>query len=161
MNLKASQSTKTRSMRVQRDDLTNMWTIADTSWQEVIASGFKSVMANPALGATEIWEIENKSGGWFHPVHIHLVDFQILTRNGKAPFPHEMGPKDVVYVGEGEKVRVLMKFTPHEGMYMMHCHNLPHEDHDMMAQFRVGLGPDDIDVNHPIHADPAKWDNED
>jgi FtsP/CotA-like multicopper oxidase with cupredoxin domain len=161
MNLKASQSSKTRSYRVEHDDVTNMWTIAGTSWQEVIASNFKSVIANPAVGATEIWEIENKSGGWFHPVHIHLVDFQILSRNGKAPFPYEMGPKDVVYVGEGEKVRVLMKFTPHKGMYMVHCHNLPHEDHDMMAQFSVGLGPNDVDVNDPIHADPAKWDNED
>jgi spore coat protein A, manganese oxidase len=34
----------------------------------------------------QIWEIENSSGGWFHPTHIHLVDFKILSRNGRAPF---------------------------------------------------------------------------
>ena len=24
------------------------------------------------------------------------------------------------------------------GKYLVHCHNLPHEDHDMMSQFAVG-----------------------
>src|SRR6185503_15658183 len=40
---------------------------------------------------------------------------------------------------------VLVKFTEpggdptiKGGRYMVHCHNLPHEDHDMMAQFAVG-----------------------
>ena len=138
MSLATGQSVKTRRFRVKRNDATNLWTINDDSWQDVIASGYKKVVADPALNSVEIWEIENKSGGWFHPLHIHLVDFQVISRNGKAPFAYERGPKDVVYVGEGETVRLLMKFTPHKGVYMMHCHNLPHEDHDMMAQFRVG-----------------------
>jgi FtsP/CotA-like multicopper oxidase with cupredoxin domain len=137
-----------------------MWTINGESWQDVIASGYKKVAADPALNSVEIWEIENKSGGWFHPVHIHLVDFQVISRNGQAPFPHERGPKDVVYVGEGETVRVLMKFTPNKGVYMMHCHNLPHEDHDMMVQFRVGLKESDMDDNDPMTAAKAAWDNE-
>ena len=61
-------------------------------------------MAEPELGSVEIWELTNTSGGWFHPVHIHLVDFQVLSRNGSAAnvLPHERGPKDVVYVGENE-----------------------------------------------------------
>ena len=62
-----------------------------------------------------------------------------------------MGPKDVVYVGESEKVRVIMRFENQVGKYMMHCHNLVHEDHDMMVQFQVGEGGHD-----PIHADPCK-----
>jgi FtsP/CotA-like multicopper oxidase with cupredoxin domain len=160
MSLKAAQSTKTRHFRVKKDS-SGTWTFGDQTWQDVIASGFKNVLGNPALNAVETWEIENSSGGWFHPVHIHLVDFQILARNGRAAFPYEMGPKDVVYVGEGETVRLLMKFGPHKGKYMVHCHNLPHEDHDMMAQFSVGLAPEDVDENDPIKADPAKWDNED
>ena len=84
----------------------------------------------------EIWEFQNKSGGWFHPVHVHLIDFKILDRNGKPPSPQELGPKDVVYVGENETVRVLAKFEG-SGRYMIHCHNLIHEDHDMMGQFEV------------------------
>ena len=49
-------------------------------------------------------------GGWFHPVHIHLVDFKVLDRNGRPPFAYEQGPKDVVYVGENETVRVIRRF---------------------------------------------------
>jgi spore coat protein A len=47
-----------------------------------------------------------------------------------------------------------MKFGPHEGRYMIHCHNLVHEDHDMMSQFRVGPKRDD-DPNHPVYSSPA------
>ncbi|APX00739.1 bilirubin oxidase [Arthrobacter sp. QXT-31] len=150
MSLKTSQSVKTRHMRVKRDLET--WTIGGMTWDEVVKSGYRKVLADPDLNDVEIWEIENSSGGWFHPVHIHLVDFQILSRNGRAPFPYERGPKDVVYVGEGETVRLLMKFEHHRGRYMIHCHNLPHEDHDMMAQFSVGIDTNEDDPNHPIDA---------
>ena len=66
-----------------------------------------------------------------------------LDRNGQAPLPQERGPKDVAYVGENETVRVIMRFGPHPGRYMTHCHNLVHEDHDMMGQFVVGSGGHD------------------
>ena len=158
MDLTAADSTKTRRFRIKHDDVTNIWTIDDLTWEEVIASGFKRVMADPALDAVEIWELENSSDGWFHPMHMHLVDFQILSRNGKPPFAHEKGPKDVVYVGERETVRLLVHFGPHRGRYMLHCHNLTHEDHAMMLQFRVGLGANDADPNDPITAAPAVWD---
>jgi hypothetical protein len=36
---------------------------------------------------------------------------------------------------------------------MIHCHNLPHEDNDMMGQFQVGRTPD---VNDPITTAPAQ-----
>ena len=160
MNLKEKDATKVRNIQLKHDDITNVWSLNGKTWEDVIASNFTSVLANPALGATEIWELENSSGGWFHPVHIHLIDFRILTRNGKAPFDYEKGPKDVMYVGEREKVRVIMKFgstDPYSpfhvqtGRYMIHCHNLVHEDHDMMGQFSVGNGGD----NDPIYSDPA------
>jgi spore coat protein A len=150
MSLTSSQSVKTRQMRVKRDN--EIWTIGGLTWNEVVESGYRKVLADPDLDDVEIWEIENSSGGWFHPVHIHLVDFQILSRNGRAPFSYERGPKDVVYVGEGETVRLLMKFEHQRGRYMIHCHNLPHEDHDMMAQFSVGIDMNEPDPNHPIEA---------
>ena len=112
------------------------------------------MLADPKLGATEIWELENAGGGWFHPLHIHLVDFKILDRDGRPPFDYELGPKDVAYLGEGETVRVLVKFGPHRGRYMVHCHNLVHEDHDMMAQFAVGMKPGARDPNDPIGGAP-------
>ena len=127
----------------------------------MIDSGFSQLFASPGLNDVEIWEIENRSGGWFHPVHIHLVDFQILDRrlgsnNPIAPYDWEKGPKDVVYVGENETVRVLTRFEHQRGKYMIHCHNLPHEDHDMMVQFAVGL--QSPDPNDPMTADPARPD---
>jgi len=158
MALKRSQSSRKRRMRVKRDDATNIWTIDETGWADIVASGYQQVFADVDLGAVETWEIENSSGGWFHPLHIHLVDFQILSRNGRAPFAYERGPKDVVYVGEGETVEVLMRFGPHRGRYMVHCHNLPHEDHDMMTQFRVGRKAYEWDENDPIEAARPTWD---
>jgi FtsP/CotA-like multicopper oxidase with cupredoxin domain len=155
MALTEKQSVKSRYFRLQR--IGETWSINGRSWRDVIASGYTYVEANPRLNDVEIWEIENKSGGWFHPTHIHLVDFKILSRNGRAPFPHELGPKDVVYVGENEKVRLLMRFGPHRGKYMMHCHNLPHEDHDMMTQFSVGM-PTEPNFHEPL-SDPGKYDD--
>jgi FtsP/CotA-like multicopper oxidase with cupredoxin domain len=138
MNLKASQAVAIRKLRLERVD--NAWTINGHTWENVVASGFTFTEAKPRENTVEMWDIENKSGGWFHPLHIHLVDFQVLSRNRRPCLPHERGPKDVVYVGEGETVRVLMKFDAC-GKYMVHCHNLVHEDHDMMTQFEV-VSPD-------------------
>jgi hypothetical protein len=40
---------------------------------------------------------------------------------------------------------------------MVHCHNLPHEDHDMMTQFSVVAVDFSKDPHHPIEADrPAR-----
>lgn len=137
------------------------WTINGETWENVIDSQYTHCMAEPDQDAVEIWELKNTSGGWFHPVHIHLVDFQVLSRNGSAKnvLPHEKGAKDVVYVGENETVRVAMRFSgppagpgwpAPRGRYMMHCHNLVHEDHDMMMQFSVG------DPDHVLDFDPIK-----
>ena len=158
MDLTQTSAMKVRNIRVERSN--GLWTLNGQTWDDVINSGFKSVLANPNLGDTEVWDIQNNSGGWFHPLHIHLVDFKILNRNGKAPFAYEKGPKDVVYIGENETVRLIMKFgdknapVQNIGKYMVHCHNLVHEDHDMMHQFSVGLN-DRTDPNDPITSAPA------
>jgi len=137
------------------------WTINGQTWADVEASAYTRALANPALNAVEIWEIRNDSGGWHHPLHIHLVDFKILDRefdqNGVrvAPRPHERGPKDVVHVGENERVRLITQFGPHAGNYMIHCHNLVHEDHDMMGQFTVGEGGYDPITTAPARPLPA------
>jgi FtsP/CotA-like multicopper oxidase with cupredoxin domain len=155
MLLTPAMSTATRRMRLDRTN--GLWTINGTTWKDVERRDYEPLFARVQPGAVETWEVENSSGGWFHPLHIHLVDFQVLSRNGRPPRPEERGPKDVVYVGEGETVRLLMRFSspdgPH-GRYMIHCHNLSHEDHDMMTQFQVGDHDPDCD---PIHTAPPKW----
>jgi len=140
MTLQPRESVATRHLRLQRQD--GLWTVNGTTWDKIVESGFTFTEANPRRGTAEIWELENRSGGWQHPLHIHLIDFKILDRNGKPPFPWELGPKDVAYLGENEKVRVIARFEG-VGKYMVHCHNLVHEDHDMMSQFEV------IDPNAP------------
>lgn len=110
--------------------------------------------ANPREGDTEIWTVYNNSGGWVHPVHIHLVNFKILDRNGRPPHPWETGWKDTVLVGEGEEIRVMMRWPKvpvtdepdsFSHKYVFHCHNLEHEDHDMMAQ--IGVQTNDFTVS--------------
>jgi spore coat protein A, manganese oxidase len=171
MALAGATPVRRRNLRVHRDDVTNTWLLNDSTWDDVVDSKFQRVFANPAVNDVELWTIENRGGGWFHPMHIHLVDFLVVGRNtnGGKPFPWELGAKDVVYVGEDETVRLIMKFEVGKGAtggrYMIHCHNLPHEDHDMMTQFRVGaddasndpLGPstravvDEYPAEDPVH----------
>ncbi|KXJ86524.1 Cupredoxin [Microdochium bolleyi] len=102
------------------------------------------VLAKVPRGTVEIWELENSSGGWTHPIHVHLVDFKVISRTGgrtslrNTVQPYEAaGLKDVVWLGRGETVRVEAHFQPWNGLYMFHCHNLIHEDSDMMAAFNV------------------------
>ncbi len=151
MVLTESQATVTRQFKFFRAN--SQWTINGKTWQDVVNSGFTETLANPQPGTVEIWELSNPSGGWHHPAHIHLIDFKIISRNGLPAMAHERGPKDVVYLGENETVRLLMEFKPYNlGRYMIHCHNLVHEDHDMMGQFEVGSGGFD-----PVYADPPQW----
>jgi FtsP/CotA-like multicopper oxidase with cupredoxin domain len=157
MNLQESQATRTRRLEFHHEG--SLWMINGRTWQDVIDSDYQGLVADPALNGIEIWELTNPHGGWFHPVHIHLIDFRILSRNGRPPYDFERGPKDVAYVGENETVRVLCQFAPHRGRYMVHCHNLVHEDHDMMSQFGVGWHPGDPDDHHPVLADPCKVDD--
>ncbi len=98
--------------------------------------------AQPRLGTTEVWTFRNSSGGWYHPIHLHLIDFQIIDRNGSPPRPWERGRKDTTSLGENEVIRVIVKwdakkFLNFTGAYLFHCHNTDHEDHDMMTQFKV------------------------
>jgi spore coat protein A, manganese oxidase len=116
-------------------------------------------------GTYELWNLQNDSGGWFHPVHMHLMHagfgFVVIDRNGVpiTATDQEFGWKETVNVGRNnESVRLLMQwpdvpvnpanrdatvvsgqptFDFFQRRYVFHCHNLEHEDHDMMAQFRI------------------------
>jgi spore coat protein A, manganese oxidase len=99
------------------------------------------VDANPRLGEIEVWRFINRGfvgQTMLHPVHTHLAPFQILWRNGAAPLRQEMGWKDTVAIEEGEEVDVIIRWSGYQGRYLLHCHNLEHEDHSMMARVDVG-----------------------
>src|SRR5919112_1791904 len=88
--------------------------------------------ARPKLGSTEIWELTTDV---HHPVHLHLVKFKVLSRNGRKPMPTDAGWKDTIDVRPREVTRVLARFDGYRGKYVLHCHNLEHEDMMMMANF--------------------------
>lgn len=83
-----------------------------------------------ALGATEIWEVENLVG-MDHPFHLHGFQFQVLDRNG-VPEPFRSW-KDVVNVPKHQTARFIVRYDDFPGKWMFHCHILDHEDHGMMG----------------------------
>ncbi|MGE0161466.1 MAG: multicopper oxidase family protein [Gemmatimonadales bacterium] len=95
------------------------------------------VDARVRLGEPEIWTYVNGSG-LPHPVHVHGGQFRVLLRSGGRGrvMPWESGLKDTVLVLPGERVDVAVRFV-HPGLFLMHCHNLEHEDSGMMLNFEV------------------------
>ena len=115
---------------------------------------FDEVTEFPVVNTTEIWRFQNHSEV-SHPMHIHLVEFQILDRQNfvmqgdsialvgspTPPQPFEAGWKDTAPVKPNEVLRVIARFKDFTGRYVYHCHILEHEDHEMMRQFQVVSAP--------------------
>jgi len=88
--------------------------------------------------SSEQWILTNLSGDWTHPIHIHLEEHQILSRNRVAPtVAGDLGRKDVTQLHPNERVRLFFRFRDWLGKYPIHCHNVVHEDHAMMAIWHV------------------------
>jgi spore coat protein A len=115
------------------------------------------VTETPVLNTTEIWELVNLTED-SHPIHLHLVRFQILDRRpidtfafqdkgtvrflGPAipPAPTESGWKDTVRADPGLITRIIIPFERYAGRYVWHCHILEHEDNAMMRPYEVVPG---------------------
>jgi FtsP/CotA-like multicopper oxidase with cupredoxin domain len=112
-----------------------------TLWSDPIAT-------NPAVGATETWELWNWTVDG-HPVHLHLVKFKVVNREAfdpltgaltgvvNPPEATEAGWKDTVIAYPGEVTRVNATFDL-AGLYVWHCHIVEHEDNEMMVPYCVG-----------------------
>ena len=87
----------------------------------------------------EIWTVRNEGSTWSHPVHVHFEEFQILEVNGKPVDPNDIrkARKDVLWLGPNDKVKLFFKFRDFEGRYVIHCHNVVHEDHAMMLRWDI------------------------
>jgi spore coat protein A len=114
------------------------------------------ITEKPVLHTTEIWELLNLTDD-SHPIHLHLVRFQILDRRrfdtfefqskdtlrytgpARPPEPNEMGWKDTVRTDPGMVTRIIIPFDGYPGRYVWHCHILEHEDNEMMRPFEVLL----------------------
>ncbi|MFF8374444.1 multicopper oxidase family protein [Streptomyces lydicus] len=105
-----------------------MWTINGKPFHP------DTVLARPRLGSVERWRF---SSDFHHPVHVHLAQFQLTARGNRPPAAKDAGWKDTVDVRPYETVEALVRFTGYKGRYMIHCHNLEHEDMAMMANIQV------------------------
>ncbi|HWB96653.1 MAG TPA: multicopper oxidase domain-containing protein, partial [Bryobacteraceae bacterium] len=112
------------------------------------------VTENPRLGSVEIWSLVNLTDD-AHPIHLHLVRFQILDRrpfdvftylnDGKLrytgaavpPDANELGWKDTARAAPGMVTRIIIRFEGFAGRYVWHCHVLEHEDYEMMRPYDV------------------------
>jgi len=120
--------------------------------------------AVPPLGVgAERWLFGNKSGGWWHPIHMHLEGFQIKSVNGRPPRRERQFNSDVVELEGGFLAETFLKFRDFTGPFAFHCHNIEHEDMRMMAVHDptpVDGGPDAIDatplMDGETRIDPAQ-----
>jgi FtsP/CotA-like multicopper oxidase with cupredoxin domain len=128
-------------------------TVAAGVWTE--RKWMDPVTENPAVGATEVWEIYNTTAD-AHPMHIHEIAFEVVNREGlvlnakgevvepikldgntTAPEPWESGFKDTVIAYPGQVTRLKARFTS-PGQFVWHCHIVEHEDNEMMRPYRIG-----------------------
>jgi spore coat protein A, manganese oxidase len=112
------------------------------------------ITEKPCLDTVEIWNLINSTDD-AHPIHLHLVRFQILDRrrfdkfdfqmrhklrfigDAMAPEANEAGWKDTVRANPGVVTRIIVRFEGYTGRYVWHCHILEHEDNEMMRPYEV------------------------
>jgi len=119
-------------------------------------------------GSAETWLIRNRfpGTGWTHPVHIHLEEGRVLDRrnitvnpttgvitiNSQGVPPLEQGRRDVYPIVPNDEVLIFLQFRDWFGKYMIHCHNLGHEDGLMLTRWDVTTGPSST-VTSPVYSD--------
>jgi FtsP/CotA-like multicopper oxidase with cupredoxin domain len=116
-------------------------------------------LALPARDRPQIWTLENGGGGWTHPMHLHQEEHRVLSRNGvptvEPPRPtvdskgivrpalvngrhaDDWSKEDTIALEPGEEVVIYRNFRTFSGKYVAHCHNLAHEDHNMMFGWNI------------------------
>jgi FtsP/CotA-like multicopper oxidase with cupredoxin domain len=97
----------------------------------------RTANATPTVNTAEEWTLQNGSGGWWHPIHIHLESHQqVADRRTRKPIPyHDKFKSDSTILGPNSQIVIRMKFRTFLGPFVFHCHNVEHEDMDMMFQF--------------------------
>jgi FtsP/CotA-like multicopper oxidase with cupredoxin domain len=104
------------------------------------------------LGSTEEWTLRNDvlAGNWTHPVHIHFEEGRIQSRTTRPDpvnqpglivpvplLPEELGRRDVYPLPGQHTVVLRQRFRDFVGRYLIHCHNMNHEDNFMMMRWDI------------------------
>ena len=130
-----------------RTGKTILMLLNETYWHQPVTE-------KPRIDSTEIWNLVNLTDE-VHPIHLHLVRFQVLDRRVferfeyqrtghlrylgpvTPPEQNEMGWKDTVRAEPHAVTRIIVRFEGYKGRYVWHCHNLEHEDNEMMRPYEV------------------------
>jgi len=145
----ASADAPTRRMRLDFDERAGF--LIDQTPYRIEENAF-----SVRRGAREVWEIRNSPISMPHPMHLHGFGFRVLRRRGTygaardlatepgGRLATDLGVKDTVVMWPNETVWLALDFSlPDEAAfrgaqrYMLHCHNLEHEDGMMMRNFTV------------------------
>ena len=133
---KLAAKAKTRTWRFERGG--GAWQVNGRFFDE------DRVDAPINIESEEVWVIQNPGGGWRHPLHIHFEEHRVLSRDGVAIKPNtsvngtiDYARRDVVPLNDNNEVRIFFRFRDMKGRYVMHCHNVVHEDHAMMIRWDI------------------------
>ena len=128
-----------------------MWLINQTEFDSQ-----KSFTPMP-VGVAEEWTLVNGSGGWWHPIHIHLESHQLQLLEGRKPgpdyFPEKQFKSDTTILGPNTTAVMHMKFRTFLGPFAFHCHITQHEDSMMMFNIDPHLEGAGYAPGSPIPAD--------
>jgi FtsP/CotA-like multicopper oxidase with cupredoxin domain len=114
----------------------------ETEW---LINGQQFEADKPLISVKEnsggVWRIRNGGGGWVHPMHLHMEEHRVVSRNGALSpttrHPDDSGKEDVIALDPSEDVVISRRFRTFCGPYVAHCHNLAHEDHNMMFGWEI------------------------
>jgi FtsP/CotA-like multicopper oxidase with cupredoxin domain len=139
INMKRLKDLRTRTFELQRSGTFG----GETEWL-INGHQFDPLFQEATVnrGVPEVWTIRNGGGGWVHPMHLHFEEHRVITRNGiptplDPKHPDDNSREDVVALEPSEEVVIYRNFRTFTGHYVAHCHNLAHEDHNMMFGWEV------------------------
>jgi FtsP/CotA-like multicopper oxidase with cupredoxin domain len=123
-----------RSFRFERTN--GQWAINGRIMDSDCATPRFQVQQN----SVEYWSLQNNSGGWMHPVHIHFEEHQIMSQNLPL-LSTDVSRKDVYRLQHAATSQLFFRFRDFVGRYPLHCHNVVHEDHAMMLRWDIVPAP--------------------
>jgi FtsP/CotA-like multicopper oxidase with cupredoxin domain len=145
----ASEISNRRTFEFVRSN--GMWLINQVHWDSQLSN------APMPLGVAEEWTLVNGSGGWWHPIHVHLESHHVQTINGRKPgpdyFPEKQFKSDTTILGPNTTAVVYIKFRTFEGPFAFHCHTTQHEDSMMMFNIDPNLDGPSYRAGDPIPLD--------